>query len=102
MDLLAARYASPFLIADEFIKIGQFQDFATELVQTVTKEKVKEARWQYYLHKVFKEDMSFDDYERFCDESLKKDGEETREKISDDDITEILSASQNILDGFQP
>ena len=44
MDLLAKRYASPFLILDEFIRIGQFQEFINELAKTVSEEKKHKAR----------------------------------------------------------
>ena len=95
MDLLAQRYASPFLMLDEFIRLNQLHDFVLEVLQTIAEEKVHEARWQYYLHKVY--GMSFEDYVRKCEQP--QDGEEY---MSHEDISNVVNESRNMIEGFVP
>ena len=96
MDLLAQRYASPFLILDEFIRINQLHDFVLEILQTIADEKVHEARWQYYLHKVFN-NMSFEDYVRHCERKNASDQQMTHEEIGN-----VINDSKKMLEGFIP
>ena len=67
MDLLAQRYASPFLILDEFIGLQQFHEFIVEILTTIADEKIHEARWDVWLHKVYS-DMQFDEFVRLCEQ----------------------------------
>lgn len=96
MDLLSQRYASPFLIMDEFIRLHQFHEFVYEILKTIAEEKVHEARWQYYLHKVWG-NVSFDDYVRECEKP--KQG---AEYMTNEEIGDVISESRNILAGFVP
>ena len=96
MDLLAQRYASPFLILDEFIRLQQLHDFAVEIMKSIANEKAYDARWQYYLHKVF--DMSFEDYVKKCEQSQEsKDDYMTHEEIGD-----VINDSKKMLEGLVP
>ena len=95
MDLLAKRYANPFLILDEFIKIHQLHDFVTEIVKVITDEKIHDARWQFYLHKVF--DMSYEEYLRRC-----KQPQDEVDEMSQEDIGNIINDSKKMLEGFMP
>lgn len=95
MDLLSQRYASPFFMLDEFIRIGQFHSFVIELVKTISEEKIHNARWEYYLHKVY--DMTFDEYVAYCEQSMKQDQE-----MSYEDIGNVINESKNMLEGFVP
>lgn len=95
MDLLSQRYASPFLIMDEFIRLQQFHDFVYEILKTIAEEKAHNARWQYYLHKVW--DMSFDDYVRECKKP--KQGEQY---MTSEEIGNVINDSRDILKGFVP
>ena len=95
MDLLAKRYASPFLVLDEFIRNHQLYDFVAEVFKTMAEEKIHDARWQFYLHKVY--DMSFEDYVRKCEQPQKGNQQMTHEEIKN-----VISASRNMLEGFKP
>lgn len=94
MDLLAQRYASPFLILDEFIRIHQLHDFVTETLNMIADERIHDARWQYYLHKVF--DMSFEDYVKLCEKPQKKQG------MTNEEIGNVIKDSMKMLEGFRP
>lgn len=95
MDLLAQRYASPFLILDEFIKTKQLHDFTIEVLKTIAEEKIHDARWQFYLHKVF--DMSFEDYVKLCEA-----GPQTEPEMSHEEIGNTINESKKMLEGFIP
>lgn len=93
MDLLSQRYASPFLILDEFIRIHQLYDFVAEILKTIVDEKIHDIRWQFYLHKVF--DMSFEEYVRRCEQPQ-------HEEMSQGKISDIINDSKKMLEGFKP
>lgn len=102
MDLLAQRYASPFLILDEFIKTKQLHDFTAEVINTIAEEKIQEReqklyeyRLQVYLHRVF--DMEFDEYLNLLDNPQ---GE--AEEMSHEEIGNTINESKKILEGFIP
>ena len=94
MDLLSQRYASPFLLLDEFIRLNQLHDFVYEVLETIGEEKTHKARWEFYLAKVH--DMSFDAYVQLCEKGNQE------EDISFDEIGDILSSSKGMLEGFSP
>lgn len=93
MDLLAQRYASPFSVLDEFIKLKQLHEFTVEVLNTIAEEKIHEARWQFYLHKVF--DMSFEDYVKRCEK-------EPEPEMSYEEIGNTINESKKMLEGFVP
>ena len=95
MDLLAQRYASPFLILDEFIRIHQLHDFVTETLKAIADEKIHDARWQFYLHKVF--DMTFEEYLRRCEQP-----QHEGKKMSHEVMGNIINDSRKMLEGFMP
>jgi hypothetical protein len=95
VDLLAQRYASPFLILDDFIRLHQLHEFTIEILQTIADEKIHDARWQFYLHKVF--DMSFEDYVSRCKQ---QQGQE--ESMSYETIGNVINESKKMLEGFLP
>ena len=96
MDLLAQRYASPFLILDEFIRLHQLHEFTLEIMKTIADEKVHDARWQYWLHKVFN-DMSFEEYIRRCEQSQTQEQGMTHKEIGN-----VINESKKMLEGFVP
>lgn len=71
MDLLSQRYANPYLLLDDVIRLGQLHDFSIEVLQMIQKDRVQQRRWEYYLHKVWK-DMSFDEYVAICEKTFLK------------------------------
>lgn len=94
MDLLAQRYASPYLILDDFIRLRQLHEFIVSILTRIADEKVQDVRWDFWLHRVY--NMTFEDYVRKCEEP---------EKLNEINYTEIggiLSDSKNLLDGFVP
>lgn len=94
MDLLAKRYASPFLVLDEFIRLQQLHEFSMELLQSIGEEKIQEARWEFYLHRVW--DMSFEEYVAKCEKPA------SGNDMSDNEINDVVNASKTILEGYMP
>jgi len=95
VDLLAQRYASPFLILDEFIKTKQLHDFTIEVLKTIAEEKIHDARWQYYLHRVY--EISFEEYVKLCEAETQTEPEMTHEEIGN-----TINESKMMLEGFIP
>ena len=95
MDLLAKRYASPFLILDEFIRLHQLHDFVIEIFKTIADEKVHDARWQYYLHKVY--NMTFEEYVQKCEQP-----KQVEQYMTHQEIGNVMEESRKMLEGFVP
>ena len=94
MDLLAKRYASPFLVLDEFIRLHQLHEFIVETLKTIAEERIHEKRWEYYLHRVH--GMTFEEYVRRCEEPEQKQG------MSHKQIGNVINDSKMLLEGFVP
>ena len=94
VDLLAKRYASPFLVLDEFIRLHQLHDFILETLKTIADERIQEKRWEYYLHRVH--GMTFEEYVRRCEEPEEKPG------MSHVEIGNVINDSKLLLEGFVP
>lgn len=97
MDLLSQRYANPYMVMDDFIRLGQFHEFTVDILTTIAEEKIHNARWEYYIHKVW--NMSFDEYIAEC---KSKQDKEKNNDMSVQDISNIVSDSMNMLKGFKP
>ena len=95
MDLLSQRYASPFLLLDEFIRLNQLHDFVYEVLETIGEEKTHKARWEFYLAKVH--EMSFEAYVELCEEKGNQE-----EGMSFDEIGDVVASSKSMLEGFSP
>lgn len=93
MDLLAKRYASPFLILDDFIRLQQVCEFVVETLTMIAEERIRDQRWEYWLHRVF--DMSFEEYLRLCDEP-----KHSKETINHKEIGSIISDSKMLVNGL--
>ena len=93
MDLLAKRYASPFLVLDEFIRLHQLHDFTINLFETIAKENTHNARWEYYLHKVW-DDISFEEYVEICENTKKK------ATMSNVEIGNVINESKMMLENL--
>ena len=91
MDLLFKRYASPFVLLDEYIASGSLSNFIDDFFKFIDEERQEETKWQFFLHKVF--DKSWKD---FCDEM--KDDDKT-EKV---DIGATVKKSYDMLNNFTP
>ena len=95
MDLLSQRYADPYLILDDFIRLHQLHEFLETIMQSIAEEKVQDIRWEYYLHKVW--DISFEEYIATCESKPVKKQDAVLEK---EQIVQIVEDSSNILDTF--
>ena len=95
MDLLSKRYASPFFVLDDMIRLGQLHDFLTELFKEINEEEIERYRWEFYLHKVF--DKTYEEYLNIVNDSNKGRNEPSMSKA---EIMDVCAYSQNILEGF--
>lgn len=97
MDLLAQRYADPYIILDDFIRLEQLHEFSIEAMQLIAKERVQKSRWEFYLHKVW--DMTFEEFVAACENGKKETEEVTMQK---EEALQIIENSNSILEGFKP
>ncbi len=95
MDLLSQRYADPYLILDDFIRLHQLHEFLETIMQSIAEEKVQDIRWEYYLHKVW--GMSFEEYIAACGKEVKPEQKPTLRK---DEVVQIIQNSNDILEEF--
>lgn len=94
MDMLSQRYACPFFVLDEFIRLGQFYEFNIKIITTIVDERKEQFRWEYFLHKVF--DKSYSDFVKDCENQIN----EEIETMSHEEIKNIVNESQSLLDLF--
>jgi len=92
MDLLSKRYASPFLLLEEYIEAGCLAEFIEELIEIVNQENEDQTMWDIYLHKVY--DKTFDEFVRQC-----KQQKEPEKPV---DFETAINNSISILEGFVP
>ena len=87
MDLLFTRYASPFVLLDSLILTYSLNNFISDFIDFVNKDK----EWEFFLHKIY--DKSWSEFS----DSIKQ---------SDDhkpiDLGATLIKSKNILNNFTP
>ena len=95
MDLLSKRYADPYLILDDFIRLQQLHEFLETIMQSIAEEKVQDIRWEYYLHKVW--DMSYEEYIAACGSKVKP---EQKTALKKDEVVQIIQNSNDILEEF--
>ena len=95
MDLLSQRYANPFLILDNFIKINQLYELTVDILKTIADEKIHDARWEYYLHKVW--EMSFEDYVKECE---RMQHEKSEQHMTHEQIGNVINDSKKMLEEF--
>lgn len=87
MDLVFARYSSPFLLLDGYIGSGRFQEFIGEFVELENDRTT----WEFYLHKI--ENKTFAEF---------KSEIEPAPYVHPEDIETTVTESMNILNGFIP
>ena len=90
MDLLFKRYASPFLLVDQMISVGQFADFVVQLVE----QDSDYALWDFFLHKI--DGKSFNDWKASLGMTT------TEPEVTDEQIGETINSSFEILNSFEP
>ena len=87
MDLLFKRYASPFLLLDSLILTNSLNNFISDFIGFVNKDK----EWEFFLHKIY--DQTWDEFS----DSIKQCDD--HEPI---DLGATLIKSKNILNNFTP
>lgn len=93
MDLLSQRYASPFFVLDEFIRLGQLHDFIQGIMQVIFEEKKEKYRWEFFLHKVF--DKTYEEYLNIVEGT-----DNEAHSMTDDEIIQITAQSRDLLNNF--
>ncbi len=91
MDLLFKRYASPFLLLDQFILCGQFEDFVPELIELDDHDRL----WEVWLNKTTFDGRSFIQWK---EDVLHPQGE----TVSEQELKATITKSFNIIKGFTP
>ena len=91
MDLLFKRYASPFVLLDNFIAMGSLSDFIDDFFKFINEEQQEDTKWQFFLHKVF--DKS---WKEFCEEI------ESVDKAKEIDLGATIKKSYDMLNNFAP
>jgi len=94
MDLLFKRYANPFVLLNQMIAVGRFEEFIDELVQMQNDDVENETLWELYLHHKFI-DKSFNDFKN----QLEYDEPEPARPVN---LEATVSKSADILNGFVP
>lgn len=82
------------VILDKMIQTGRLSEFVREVLKIRNQEMLDEARWEFWLHRVF--DMTFDQY------IAKLDGTGTDEAIPDEVLEATVKDSMGIINGFCP
>ena len=97
MDLLCRRYASPFSIINQYLKVGRFAFFVDSIIRTENEEKDEKTLWEYYLSPRMQfYEGSFDEFK----EGLKND--RNNANLSAKSIEATVNDSMQILKNFNP
>jgi hypothetical protein len=92
MDLLFKRYASPYSFIQGMIDTGRFEEFVTNFVLTLNKEKSDKTEWEFFLHKVF--DKSYNEWQEEV-RTINKN-----QQISTVDVETIIKHTNDIINQF--
>ena len=93
--MLFQRYANPMVILDKMIRAMRFTEFVQEVMRIRNQEMVDQARWEFWLHKVF--DMTFKEFLSKTEQAT-----ETDEVLPDEILQATVLESMGIIDGFCP
>lgn len=91
MDLLAKRYASPFVILEAVLLEGGFCDFVIELYKIIDEEKL----WDIWLNKLRFDERSFEEWKESLTATASPPEKQT-------DLKATVTNSMAILNGFTP
>lgn len=94
MDLLFKRYASPFLLLDQYIHSCRLAEFIDALVDVQNEELM----WETWLHKVL--DKSFDEFKE--DVAAQVRSSKQPDEMTNEQIEATIHRSNHILDEFYP
>ena len=87
MDLLFKRYASPFILLDGLILTNSLNNFISDFIGFVNKDK----EWEFFLHKIY--DKSWSEFSNDMKQS------ENQQPI---DLGATIVKSKNMLNNFTP
>lgn len=92
MDLLFREYASPFILLDEVIKVGELNNF----LDTFSKKQEEKAKWEIYLYKL----GAFDSrsFEEFCSDIDRQKPKQAPER---EELETTIKNSHEILKHFE-
>ncbi len=93
MDLLFSKYASPFLLLDQYIRTRRLSEFIEEFMN----QHNEDIKWEYFMHKVF--DKSWNDFSQSVDDDMKK---RSVPNFNEYTFETTIQDSKNILSGFRP
>lgn len=91
MDLLFKRYASPFLLLDNYILSGMFYEFIIDFMDRQNEDLI----WDVWIHKIF--DKTFDDFRESLLLTAVNSVAPTKKQLET-----TVKTSQQILDSFVP
>lgn len=83
------------ILLDKMILSRRFAEFVRETMKIRNNELIDNARWEFWLHKVF--DMSFEDYLAKVDSKP-----ETMEQLSDAALEATVRDSMEMINSFCP
>lgn len=93
MDQLFKEYADPFSLLDNIIPYCGLYEF----LQTFSRKHEEKLRWEFYLHKLSAwDDRTWDEFNHDLDFGT------AEENPSDEELTEIVRDSYNMLNDFIP
>ena len=91
MDLLFSRYASPFVLLDNFLLTNSLSDFIDDMFKLINEERKEKTQWEFFLHKVYEKT-----WKEFIDEiNISNEEKEI-------DLGATLRKSKDILKNFTP
>ena len=89
MDSLFKRYASPFLLLDQYIRQGRLLEFIDEFIKTHNEDKL----YELWLHKV--PDKTFVEFKEEVEE-------EQQQEFEPGQLETTVKTSKSLLDNFNP
>lgn len=96
MDLLFKEYASPFVLLDEVISAGQFNDF----LDTFEEQREERQMWEFYIHKLPPwDERTFEKFKHDIHFGSKK--KVKIERPSDEQLEATVRNSFEMLNGFE-
>lgn len=90
MDLVFARYSSPFLLINQMIHCGCFAEFIDEFIADENERR----QYDYWVHKVW--DMSFDEFKE------NNNAVQDSSFISEEEVGATVKESIDLLNNFKP
>lgn len=91
-DMLYQRYSDPMMLLNQMLQASRMCEFIDKIIDIKNEEVKEEARWEFYLHKVF--DKSFADYLKEVEEPKMPETADMKQ------VETTVKDSMNILENF--